>query len=192
MNFDKLRNPQIKLWAEENLGYAPRIALLGAPVLADVDRIVVSVNMKVGAYTIAAQPDIPRNITLTHTQGGAEADTLGTVTITGTDILGQVITEVLTPSAGTTVSGAKAFKTVTSVVGAGWVTGATADTITVGVGDKIGLPFIMTAAAQCPLVIFDTAFATPTVTYDIDEVCKNTVATSTYNGAKKLFALCLM
>lgn len=112
---------------------------LGSPVVADVDRIVVSANMKVGAYTIAAQPDVARNITVTQSAVGAE-DTNGTVVIVGTDIAGNAITETLTPNAGATVAGAKAFKTITSVTGAGWVVGEGNDTITVGVGDLIGLP----------------------------------------------------
>ena len=32
---------------------------LGSPVVDDVDRIVTDVHCKVGAYTIAAQPDVP-------------------------------------------------------------------------------------------------------------------------------------
>ena len=191
MEFDRLRNPQIKLWAKENFSYAPNIVPLGAPVVADADRIVVSVNMKVGSYTIAAQPDVPRNVTLTHTAVGA-ADTLGTVIVTGTDVLGQVITEVLTPSSGAAVTGAKAFKTITSVVGAGWVIGEGNDTIVVGVGDKIGLPFLMDAATDAPLSILGTAITVPTATYDVDEVCKNTIATGTYDGSKKLYAICLI
>ena len=191
MEFDRLRNPQIKLWAKENFAYVPNIVPLGAPVVADVDRIVVSANMKVGSYTIAAQPDVPRNITVTTTAVGA-ADTLGTVTITGTDIAGQVISEVLTPSSGAAVTGTKAFKTVTSVVGAGWVIGEGNDTIVVGVGDKIGLPFLMDAAADAPLSILGTAITVPTATYDVAELCKNTIATSTYDGSKKLYAICLI
>lgn len=117
---------------------------LGSPVVDDVDRIVTSANMKVGAYTIAAQPDVPRNITVTQTAVDAE-DTNGTVVIVGTDIAGNVITETLTPNAGATVAGAKAFKTITSVTGAGWVIGGGNDTITVGVGSLIGLPYLLPA-----------------------------------------------
>lgn len=119
---------------------------LGSPVVDDVDRIVTSANMKVGAYAIAAQPDVPRNITVTQTAVGAE-DTNGTVVIVGTDIAGNAITETLIPNAGATVAGAKAFKTVTSVTGAGWAIGEGNDTITVGVGSLIGLPMQLTADA---------------------------------------------
>ena len=120
---------------------------LGSPVVDDVDRIVTSTDMKVGAYAIAAQPDVPRNITVTQTAGDTE-DTNGTIVIVGTDIAGNEITETITPNAGETVAGAKAFKTVTSVTGVGWVidgTEETNDTITVGVGSLIGLPYLLPA-----------------------------------------------
>ena len=120
---------------------------LGSPVVDDVDRIVTSPDMKVGAYAIAAQPDVPRNITVTQTAGDTE-DTNGTIVIVGTDIAGNEITETITPNAGETVAGAKAFKTVTSVTGVGWVidgTEETNDTITVGVGSLIGLPYLLPA-----------------------------------------------
>lgn len=117
---------------------------LGSPVLDDVDRIVTSANMKVGAYTIAAQPDVPRNITVTQTAVDAE-DTNGTIVVVGTDIAGNAITETITPNDGVTVAGAKAFKTVTSVTGKDWVIGGGNDTITVGVGSLIGLPYLIPA-----------------------------------------------
>ena len=60
---------------------------LGTPVVADVDRIVTSTDMKVGAYTIAAQPDVPRNITVTRTAGDT-ADTGGTITVVCTNVDG--------------------------------------------------------------------------------------------------------
>jgi len=100
----------------------------------DVDKIVTSVNMKVGAYTIAAQPAFPSRITLSHTAVGT-VDTLGTVVIVGTLVDATVIQETLTPINGTKVSTVNEFATITSVTGAGWIIdGVTNDTITVGVG----------------------------------------------------------
>ncbi len=117
--------------------YAP--GNLGA---ADNDYFVESTNMKLGAYTLAhnSMPGgVARNITVTQTAAGAE-DTNGTITVTGTDLAGAVISEDLVPNAGETVQGSKAFKTVTSIVGAGWAIGEGNDTIVAGFGDKIGLP----------------------------------------------------
>jgi len=152
---------------------------LGSPVVDDVDRIVTSTDMKVGAYAIAAQPDVPRNITVTQTAGDTE-DTNGTIVIVGTDIAGNAITETLTPNAGETVAGAKAFKTVTSVTGVGWVIDAaekTKDTITVGVGSLIGLPYLLPADS---LVFAGTLAGTresalPTITKSTTVLSQNTV-----------------
>jgi len=112
--------------------------ILDSGVAADPDRIVVSTNMKNGTYTIAAQPDVPRNITVTHAIVAAGTDTLGTITVVGTDANDAALTEVITPSAGILVAGTKAFKTVTTVTGAGWTITGGNDTIMVGVGTVIG------------------------------------------------------
>lgn len=113
--------------------------------VADVDYFVTSTNMKVGAYTLAAT-SMPgacaRNVTVTQTAAGNE-DTNGTITVTGTNLAGETISEAIVPNAGATVAGAKAFRTVTSVVGAGWVIDQGNDTITVGFGDAIGLPDLL-------------------------------------------------
>lgn len=125
---------------------------------AVADKIVTIANMKVGTYTIAAQPDMIRNITVTHATV-TTTDTLGTITIAGTDSEDESVTEVLTPVADSIVTGTQCFKTVTSVTGAGWVIGgATEDTITVGTGSTIYNKTIF-RAIQC---LSDTVFATLT------------------------------
>ncbi len=130
--------------------FAPMKAFLGLSTLltaADVDKIVESTNMKVGAYTVAASPSVPSLITVTVTASGT-ADTMGTITVVGTDIYDRVLTEVITPVAGSTVTGTRYFKSVTSVTGAGWVidAGAGNDTITVGVPMSGGIE-----AEGCPV-----------------------------------------
>jgi len=78
-------------------------------------------------------------------------DTNGTIVVVGKDLAGNTITETLTPDAGKTVAGAKAFAEITSITGAGWVidgSEGTADKITVGFGAIIGLPDKLTDAAQ--------------------------------------------
>jgi len=119
--------------------YGARLYYLGTPELDDDDQIVTITNMKVGTYTIAANPDVPRVVTLTHAAVGA-VDTLGTVTIVGTDSADEELTEVLTPVNGTKVTGTKAFKTVTSATGAGWVISEGNDTLIIGTGPALGLP----------------------------------------------------
>src|SRR4030067_1047864 len=122
-----------------NHTYEVICATLGSPVVDDVDRIVTVANMINGAYTIAAQPDVPRNITVTHLTVVVGTDDLGTITVTGTDRADQVITEVITPGADALVAGTMAFKTVTSIVGAGGVIAGGNDTINVGVCSLVGL-----------------------------------------------------
>ena len=117
--------------------FASMKAFIGLSTLlaaADVDKIVTSANMKVGAYTVAAQPSAPSIITVTATAVGT-ADTAGTIIVVGTDIYDRAQTETIIPVAGSTVTGTKYFKSVTSVTGAGWVidAGSGNDTITVGV-----------------------------------------------------------
>jgi hypothetical protein len=160
---------------------------LGSPVVDDVDRIVTTVSMANGAYTLAAQPDVPRNITITHT-AVSTVDTLGTITITGTDIGGAVITEVITPLNGTIASGAKAFKTVISVVGAGWAVVAGADSITVGVGGLIGLPHKLAVATHLYGVLNGTREGTlPTLTVSSTVLSQNTVDFSTAWGGTQAY-----
>lgn len=182
--FEKLIAPRF----EHTLGRLPVLVNLGAPVVADVDRIVTSTNMIVGAYTVAAQPDVPRNITVTRTAVGA-ADTGGTIVITGTNYQNKVITETITVGAdGVTVAGLKAFKTVTSVVGAGWVIAEGNDTITVGVGGVLGLPAKVNATTEMLLGILGTTITahTPVVTSPATvEGSTVDMSAGTYNGTKE-------
>lgn len=121
----------------------------GSPAAADADAYVASTNMKNGAYTLAATaPDVgARNVTVTHTAVGT-ADTLGTITVVGKDLAGNAVTEVITPSSGTTAQGARAFASITSITGAGWTINEGNDTIIVGYGDVLGLPDVLTDKAQ--------------------------------------------
>lgn len=120
---------------------APVSYALGSPATADDDFLVAAATaMKVGAYTLLNTVlDVARNLTLTHT-ATSTADTLGTVDVVGTDIAGNALTETITPVSGTVVQGTKAFKTITSITGVGWVVNTGADVIKVGFGDKLGLP----------------------------------------------------
>ncbi len=161
---------------------------LGKPMVATVNRIVASGNMKVGAYTIAAQPDIPRNITLARTDVG-DPDTAGTVKITGTNINDEPIEEVLTPGATTvTVVGTKAFKTVTSVEGIDWVADEDPDTIVVGIGNLLGVPFAAKNALDIPFgVLGGTMLACSAKVTDPPTVEGTTIDMNagTYDAAKE-------
>ena len=127
--------------------YASFILVAGQAVLnrafpydnTDADRIVASTNMIVGAYTIAAQPATPQNVTITVTASDT-ADTLGTIVVAGLDNDSVAQTETIVPIANITVHGTKVFKRITSIVGAGWAISETNDTITIGVGELKAVP----------------------------------------------------
>lgn len=106
-----------------------------ATTAAVTNRFVVSTNMKVGTYTIAnASPTWSGGclVTITHTTVAAGTDTLGTITIVGTGIGGQALTETMTPVADSTATSTNAFRTVTSATGAGWVIAGGNDTLVIG------------------------------------------------------------
>jgi hypothetical protein len=110
----------------------------GTMIITPVDDnyLVTTTDMKVGTYTIAAQPKGSHVVTVEVTAVGTD-DTMGTITFVGTDSDGAAVTETLTPEADATVTGTKGFEAITSITGAGWVIDAvegTEDTIIVGVG----------------------------------------------------------
>jgi len=140
----KVKDIETRLVVVED--YGSRLIYLGIPELGDVDQVVVSADMKVGEYTIAASPDVPRVLTVTHTQVGGVTDTLGTIDFVGTDSADEALTETITPVSGAIATGLKAFKTVTSATGVGWVIDTVEDTITIGTGAGLGLPETIVAS----------------------------------------------
>jgi hypothetical protein len=109
-------------------------------IVADDDRIVTVVNLAgTGTYTIAAQPDVPRNLTVTVVDTGPSITT-GILTATGTDVNGDVATETFDLTGPTlTFTGAKIFASVTGFSSTGVATlgGAGDETLKVGVGAVI-------------------------------------------------------
>ena len=102
----------------------------------DDDWLVTSTNMKVGAYTVLNGGVFPsslsRQIVVTRTVVGG-VDTPGIITVEGLDIEGDFLREVIIPGAtGVQVTGSRLFKSVTSIVGSGWVINTTNDTIKIG------------------------------------------------------------
>jgi hypothetical protein len=106
-----------------------------ATTAAVTNRFVTSVAMKVGSYTVANASPVWSGgcfVTVTHTITDL-VDTLGTITITGTNMSGQAQSESITPLNGTVATSTKIYRTVTAVTGVAWVQGGTgADTIVVG------------------------------------------------------------
>lgn len=85
-----------------------------------------------------SNPAIPRNISIVGNAAGITGD----VVITGTNFADEVITETIALNATTTVEGNKAFKTVTQI-DLPVETNAGTDTVSVGFGDKLGLPYLL-------------------------------------------------
>ena len=123
----QVENTSAKVLIETN-GYIGTKFL--TPVVAN--KLVTSTAMKLGTYTIAAQPIAPSILSVGNTVV-ATADTMGTIDFVGTDITGATISESVVPVANSTVLTTKEFASVTSITGTGWVIGgATADNIVVG------------------------------------------------------------
>lgn len=115
--------------------FAPMKDWLGVTALLSAvvaNKLVTSANMKVGAYTIAAQPAVPARVSVAVTAVGAP-DTAGIITVVG-KVRGLTKSEVITPVAGSTVWGSEYFESITSITGSGWVIAEGNDTLVVGVG----------------------------------------------------------
>ena len=108
------------------------------------------------------------------------------------------MSEEITPVADTPVAGAKAFKTITSIVGAGWAIDAggtpAADHIKVGFGNSGRTAgFYQRQRTKVIAVALGTAFINaPTVAHGatISE-CTVDASSGTYDGTKKLRVMLL-
>jgi hypothetical protein len=143
-------------------GDVPVIADLGSPAALDIDSLIEGAtstelpNANTKTYTtanIGTSPcdganttwifTCPRNVTCIGTHATSIVAT--TVLVTGKDVYGVAMSELLTIAAtgtSTAVSGKKAFKSITSIA----ITSAgnsTTNTVEVGQGDILGLPYVM-------------------------------------------------
>jgi hypothetical protein len=146
------------------------------PLAAVANRLVTTTAMKVGLYTVAnsgiSADGYAHPVTLARTLAGTSLDTAGTVLFTGLDNAGNTITDTLTPGTSTTtVYGTKAFKSVSSIEGIGWVINpdgtSTADTIVCGFGADLGLSHAASADADI-LTVYDAASLAATASFDGD------------------------
>jgi hypothetical protein len=136
-----------------------------------------SVTTAVTSFTL--QPDFARKIRVTP--GGTTADVpTGDVTIVGTNIRDEALTDTVTFAANDTGAQdtTKAFKTVTSVTFP--IQDGASATYGIGVSDALGLDRCMSEAAVIDVYangVRETTAAT--VTYDSSDVSKNTVDPNT-------------
>ena len=177
----------IKLEGPARVEQGSRSESLGWPILADVDRIVTSADWADGALTVAAQPDVPRNLTITLTDAN-DSITGGLCTIVGVDINNRAVSEVMSIAVdGKTFTGTKIFASVTSATISG-TTGTPAsgtDLVTIGVGNVIGIPFDLTASSEVLHAYLGQTKLTPTIATGISTSGVNASA-GTYDGAKLL------
>lgn len=124
---------------------------LGAPIAAASNGISLSQSVSSGVAALlngasGATLDFPRNVVAAWTNSAI-------VTVTGRDEYGNVMVEA--SSSGTSFTGKKAFKTITSVIFNASVTGAT-----VGTGDVLGLPIFLPGLGSIIRELQDGATAT--------------------------------
>lgn len=165
------------------------VADLGAPLAVVTNHVVASVAFANGSLTIAAQPDVPRNLTGTLTDGDTSV-TAGIATITYIDPEGVQRVRVVTFAqlragwAGTDIVGK-----VVSIVVSAMVGGTGADVVVFGIGLKIGLPSPIEAASQVRHVYLGdgaaSRIASPVIVTGLLSSAVD-VSASTYNGIKRL------
>src|SRR3990172_4956329 len=164
--------------AHDGTGATTSIGAAGAPAVAATAGILAAVT-DTGVQQVITTglntPEVPRNITATA--GGTAADIKAIqVIVAGTNAEDQAITETLpvfTENSATTVVGAKAFKTVTSVTIPAH-DGVLATTA-IGFGEVLGLPDKLTHNTVLYAFANDTKEGTaPTVTVSSTAVESNT------------------
>lgn len=160
---------------------------LGSPLALDADGIVAAgglpasgaVTTLTGASVVdgVAVLDVPRNITV----GGGQPLQSTVFTVTGTDVYGKTMIEAITGQlTGTATKGAKAFKTVTSIVLSGTSLAASGmNSNTVGFGDVLGLPVFLPATGAAFITGQLTDGAVPTTGTFVAGLSPNTVSTAT-------------
>jgi len=131
--------------------------------------------------------DVPRAVSIVA--GGG--DTTQTATVFGYDANNQPMTELIAFNAGTTVSGQKAFRRVTRVA----ISAATANNVSVGSTDILGLPFRVTSrnylitawdGAQVTTGTFAAGDVTSPATTTTDDVRGTFLPPSAANGTRRL------
>lgn len=164
---------------------------LGAPDLADDDRFLESTVMLATAYvldnTTLPADNPPRNLIVTHVADG-NTDTLGDMVVDGTNVDDEVIQETLTISAGSTVVGTKAFKTVSAAISPDWVADGNSDLIEIGYSNLLGLSEVRASTDEIFLGTLDGLMRDfDSKAIDADNVESNTVslAGGTYDGTKE-------
>lgn len=133
-----------------------------------------------GKYIIRAdgvpvvQLDTPRALSVTLATGGAAT----TITVTGYDLYGQRMSEIVTSVANATTNMKKAFYQVSGVT----TSGATTTAITVGTTQLLGLPVRVTNGVYLSHVGWNSGFALDTGTLAVADTLTATTSTGDVRG----------
>lgn len=121
--------------------------------------------------TNITNPTVPRNIKIVGNTEGI----IGNVIIRGTNYAGDSVTEIIALSGITEAEGAKAFKTVTEI-DLPIQTHAGTDTVSVGFGEKLGIPYKLTRNTVLAAYLDNIKEVTaPIVTTNIAVLENNTI-----------------
>lgn len=148
-------------------------------------------NTAATIYRPVPNPDVPRNLVITI--GGTAASVpAGNIVVTGTNVEGKVITEnfALTLDTLTTITGNKAFKTVTQI--AMPQADGTGVTVAVGYGAKLGIGMRNLASMPAQVLVrsaagVETMEAPSATAYSASNVEDNTVTTTTAQDGARSF-----
>jgi hypothetical protein len=138
--------------------------------------------------TTVIQLDVPRAVSVTQVTAGTSV----TVTVSGYDYYGQTMTQTITTTAGSTVTGTKAFYQIASVA----VSAGTTTAVTVGTSDVLGFPIRVIDAGYLVSNIWNNTLdndagtfasaATVTATSSTGDVRGTYKPSSATNGQKRL------
>lgn len=121
--------------------------------------------------TNITSPAAPRNVSVT----GNAAGITGNVTVKGTNYAGDAISETIALSGTDTVAGNMAFATVTEI-DLPVQTHVGTDTVSVGIGSKLGLPYMLAHNTVLAAYLDNAKEGTaPTVAVDAAAIENNTV-----------------
>jgi hypothetical protein len=156
------------------------------PAIGTATAVHAAVTLTAGSQNISTAitaSDYPRTTTI---KGNAEG-IAGDVMVYGTNIDDEEISETIALDGTTEVEGAVAFKTRGLIIFP-QKTNASGDTVSIGVGNKVGLPHIAYNASCLLLALFDgSADSGGSLAVDADEIEKNLYTPAgTFDGEKVL------
>lgn len=169
-----------------------RVTYYASPASASASNVLALTGLTAGAQAgITAgitNPDFPRIARIVAAKSGM-TPVAGNVTIHGTDVNGNVISDTIALNDTTAVNGVKAFKTITSI-DLPAQTNASGDQVSVGGGAALGLQDTLQNNTVFAAFVNGAQESTaPTVATDTADVSKNVVTTNTATAGHKVVIL---